>query len=77
MAAPAFSPGTAVTLSRLGGALLLQVAESFFLIGNLKRPCDFAAAGFVPRRNPSTLWRAQSCRSCAQAPLPSPVPFSI
>jgi hypothetical protein len=34
-------------LGRLGGALLLESGGEFFLIGNLKRPCDFPAAGFV------------------------------
>lgn len=34
-------------VSRLGGALLLDSGGHFFLVGDLKRPCDFAAAGFV------------------------------
>lgn len=34
-------------LGRLAGALLLRVDEAFYLIGNLKEPCDFRAAGFV------------------------------
>jgi hypothetical protein len=34
-------------VSRLGGALLLASADHYFLVGDLKRPCDFAAAGFV------------------------------
>jgi hypothetical protein len=33
-------------LGRLAGALLLESDGAFFLIGNLKRPCDFV--GFVP-----------------------------
>ena len=35
-------------VARLGGALLLDSDGSHFLVGDLKRPCDFAAAGFVP-----------------------------
>jgi hypothetical protein len=35
-------------VSRLGGALLLDSDDDHFLVGDLKRPCDFAAAGFVP-----------------------------
>jgi hypothetical protein len=35
-------------VGRLGGALLAQTGGDYFLVGNLKRPCDFAAAGFEP-----------------------------
>jgi hypothetical protein len=31
---------------RLAGALLVESAGEFFLVGNLKEPCDFNAAGF-------------------------------
>jgi hypothetical protein len=34
-------------VGRLAGALLAESEGDFFLIGNLKRPCDFAAAGFL------------------------------
>jgi hypothetical protein len=34
-------------VARLGGALLLDSDGRHFLVGDLKRPCDFAAAGFV------------------------------
>lgn len=43
---------TGARLSRLGGALLLHAQGAFFLIGNLKRPCDFGAAGFVAPAQP-------------------------
>jgi hypothetical protein len=33
-------------VGRLAGALLAETGEQYFLVGNLKRPCDFAAAGF-------------------------------
>ena len=39
-------------VGRLGGALLLQSGDAHFLIGDLKRPCDFTAAGFVPPAAP-------------------------
>lgn len=31
---------------RLAGALLIESVSEFFLVGNLKEPCDFSAAGF-------------------------------
>jgi hypothetical protein len=31
---------------RLGGAILAETGTEYFLVGNLKRPCDFPAAGF-------------------------------
>ncbi len=33
-------------VGRLAGALLAETEGRYFLVGNLKRPCDFAAAGF-------------------------------
>jgi hypothetical protein len=33
-------------VARLAGAILAETAGEFFLVGNLKEPCDFAAAGF-------------------------------
>jgi hypothetical protein len=33
-------------VGRLGGALLAETGPEFYLVGNLKRPCDFPAAGF-------------------------------
>jgi hypothetical protein len=33
-------------VGRLAGALLAETQGAFYLVGNLKRPCDFAAAGF-------------------------------
>jgi hypothetical protein len=35
-------------VGRLGGAILVETGGEHFLVGNLKRPCDFAAAGFEP-----------------------------
>jgi hypothetical protein len=33
-------------VGRLAGALLVETGGEHYLVGNLKRPCDFAAAGF-------------------------------
>jgi hypothetical protein len=33
-------------VGRLAGALLAETEGAYFLVGNLKRPCDFAAVGF-------------------------------
>jgi hypothetical protein len=33
-------------VGRLAGAILAESAGDYFLVGNLKRPCDFPAAGF-------------------------------
>jgi hypothetical protein len=35
-------------VGRLAGALLAETEGQHFLVGNLKRPCDFPAAGFEP-----------------------------
>jgi hypothetical protein len=33
-------------VGRLGGAILVETGDDHFLVGNLKRPCDFVAMGF-------------------------------
>lgn len=33
-------------VGRLAGAILAETGGQFFLVGNTKEPCDFAAAGF-------------------------------
>ncbi len=35
-------------VSRLAGAILAETEGAFYLVGNLKEPCDFPAAGFEP-----------------------------
>jgi hypothetical protein len=35
-------------VGRLSGALLAESEGHFWLVGDLKEPCDFAAAGFEP-----------------------------
>jgi hypothetical protein len=35
-------------VGRLAGALLVETGGQYFLVGNTKEPCDFAAVGFEP-----------------------------
>lgn len=35
-------------VGRLAGAILVETEGQFFLVGNPKEPCDFAAVGFEP-----------------------------
>jgi hypothetical protein len=35
-------------VGRLAGALLVHTREDYFMVGDTKEPCDFAAAGFDP-----------------------------
>jgi hypothetical protein len=35
-------------VGRLAGAILAETAGRYFLVGDLKEPCDFAGAGFEP-----------------------------
>jgi hypothetical protein len=35
-------------VTRLAGAILLEYAGQFYLIGNTKQPCDWQQAGFEP-----------------------------
>jgi hypothetical protein len=35
-------------VGRLSGALLAETEGAYFLVGNTKQPCDWAAAGFAP-----------------------------
>ena len=35
-------------VGRLAGAILAETEGQFFLVGNPKEPCDFAAVGFEP-----------------------------
>ena len=39
-------------VGRLAGAILAETGSRYFLVGNLKRPCDFPAAGFEPPAEP-------------------------
>ena len=44
-------------VARLAGALLVQTEAAYFLVGQIKEPCDFAAAGFEPPPNIDALAR--------------------
>src|SRR5204863_4751697 len=35
-------------VGRLAGAILVEMDGTYYLVGNTKRPCDWAAAGFEP-----------------------------
>jgi hypothetical protein len=35
-------------IGRLAGALLVETGDAWYLVGHLKQPCDFVAAGFAP-----------------------------
>lgn len=35
------------TIGRIGGSMLVHTQGSYFLVGNTKEPCDFAASGFA------------------------------
>ena len=39
-------------VSRLAGAILVESEGQYYLVGNTKEPCDFAAAGFEPPAEP-------------------------
>lgn len=41
-------------ITRLAGAILLEGAGQFFLVGNTKEPCDWSHAGFVPPAAPTS-----------------------
>ena len=35
-------------IGRLAGSLLVETSGAWYLVGHLKQPCDFEAAGFAP-----------------------------
>ncbi len=60
-------------VGRLAGAILAETDGQFFLVGNPKEPCDFAAVGFEPPGVVNALdrpfVRLSPCRS-VQVPPP-------
>lgn len=60
-------------VGRLAGAILAETEGQFFLVGNPKEPCDFAAVGFEPPGVINALERPfvrlSPCRS-VQVPQP-------
>jgi len=61
-------------VGRLAGALLAESEGRAFLVGNLKRPCDFAAAGFErPAEEVDALARPfVELRRCGPPAVPGP-----
>ena len=61
-------------VGRLAGALLVESEGAYHLVGNLKRPCDFAAAGFErPAEEIDALARpAVRLQRCGPLTLPGP-----
>ena len=45
-------------VARLAGAVLVDGGGDYFLVGNTKRPCDWASAGFEPPREIDALAQA-------------------
>ncbi len=57
------------TLSRLAGAMLLAGYNEFYLIGNTKEPCDWAAVGFAkPSEGDAATLRVRRLQPLQQAP---------
>ncbi len=61
-------------VGRLAGAILAETEGQFFLVGNPKEPCDFAAVGFEPpgviNAMERPFVRLSPCRS-VQVPQPN------
>jgi hypothetical protein len=55
-------------VGRLAGAILAETGGKFFLVGNTKEPCDFAAIGFEPPGEIDALKRPY-IRLSAQRPI--------
>ena len=56
-------------VARLAGAILVESAGSYFLVGNTKEPCDFAAAGFEPPAEPIDALARPYVRLAQAAPI--------
>jgi hypothetical protein len=71
------TPATA-RLSRLAGALLLAGDGSWFLIGNTKEPCDWAAVGFErPAEGDAATLRVRRLIPVSDEPSLEPAALSI
>jgi hypothetical protein len=62
-------------VGRLAGALLVETGDEHFLVGNLKRPCDFAAAGFERPAGEIDALVRPSLRLHRSGPLAVPGPW--
>jgi hypothetical protein len=60
-------------VGRLAGAILAESDGAYFLVGNTKEPCDFAAAGFAaPAAIDALVSPAVRLSPTSQVRLPSP-----
>jgi hypothetical protein len=62
-------------VGRLAGAILVETAGDYFLVGNLKRPCDFLAAGFEPPAGEIDALARSHVRLARSGPLAVPGPW--
>jgi hypothetical protein len=62
-------------VGRLAGALLAETGAHYFLVGNLKRPCDFPAAGFEPPAAPPDALARPTIPLARCGPLAVPGPW--
>jgi len=60
--------------ARLAGAIIVETGSDVFLVGNTKRPCDWAAAGFEPPAELDAL-RAPYVRLGRAGPVAVPGPW--
>ncbi len=60
---------TAARVSRLAGAILVESAGAYYLVGNTKEPCDFAAAGLEPPAQPIDALARPYVRLAQAAPV--------
>ena len=60
--------------ARLAGAILVVAGVDSYLVGNTKRPCDWAAAGFEPPLEVDAL-RTPYLRLARSGPLAVPGPW--
>lgn len=59
----------AARVSRLAGAILVESAGAYFLVGNPKEPCDLAAAGLEPPAEPIDAMARPFVRLAQAAPV--------
>jgi hypothetical protein len=62
-------------VGRLGGALLAETEGTCYLVGNLKRPCDFPAAGFETPAGEIDALATPYLRLARSGPLAVPGPW--
>ncbi len=64
------SSNQTATLSRLAGAMLLAGGQEFYLIGNTKEPCDWAAIGLSkPAEGEAAMSRVRRLHRVSEMPV--------